>query len=219
LVKAVKAKAQEHLMALKLPLVNGNDFVEAVFMVEFRDFWHSTTSIVDLDFNVQVKIPSIFFKKKNFIFFFCFCKVFNSNLKAILSDLTKEGDKRVELFMEYFNKTYIKHKYFRPRRWLHLGRKENQLYDATNNLQEGKNHGFKTEGHFNLSYVDACKKMKVNLDRDLSEYSNLLSNHSYNYSYERSLNIKTKRLEENERQLLNHREKCGEKLKFYKTSK
>jgi len=218
LVKAVKAKAQEHLMALKLPLVNGNDFVEAVFMVEFRDFWHSTTSIVDLDFNVQVKIPSIFFKK-NFHLFFCFCKVFNNNLKAILSDLTKEGDKRVELFMEYFNKTYIKHKYFRPRRWLHLGRKENQLYDATNNLQEGKNQGFKTEGHVNLSYVDACKKMKVNLDRDLSEYSNLLSNHSYNYSYERSLNIKTKRLEENERQLLNHREKYGEKLTFYKTSK
>ncbi len=66
-------------------------------------------------------------------------------------------------------------------------------------------HCFKLEGHVHLSLVNACKKMKNNLERFNNEYHNLLPNHNYNYSFQRSFDLKEKSLRWKEQQLQKHR--------------
>lgn len=139
-------------------------------------------------------------------------------MKAILQKV-RGGEEKVDSFISYFTKTYVNHKHFRPTRWLHLGRKRNPFHDATNNVQEGKNHGFKLEGHVNLSFVNVCEKMKASLDMELQEYSHLSKSHSYAFSKDKSINEKTSRLNEKDSQLLLHRHLFNGKLKFYKSSK
>lgn len=54
LYRAVKDKAMELFQGIDLENCTSRDFVEAVVMIEFRDFWLSTTSLLDLDHNLQV---------------------------------------------------------------------------------------------------------------------------------------------------------------------
>ena len=52
--RAVMNKAMEFFQGIELDNSTGKDFVQAVIMVELRDFWLSTTSLLDLDHNLQV---------------------------------------------------------------------------------------------------------------------------------------------------------------------
>ena len=72
-------------------------------------------------------------------------------------------------------------------------------------MEEGKNHGFKLEGHVSLSVVDVCDKIKTSLFIEFQEYSHLIKSHSYSHSVDESINEKATRLEEKKQQLLLHR--------------
>ncbi len=117
-------------------------------------------------------------------------------MEAILEN-SPSGADMVETFMKYFNKTYLNHVHLTPKRWLHIGYKENIYYDATNNLQESLNHVHKmTEDMVSsLSFTSACKKMKEALERNLFEFNHLEINHDYKYSYDKSFSLKEKRVE------------------------
>ncbi len=53
MVNAIKRKAETVFQEIETDLT-AKDFVEAVVLVEFRDFWFSTNSLLNLDFNIKV---------------------------------------------------------------------------------------------------------------------------------------------------------------------
>ena len=52
--ESVGNKGMEVFQGIDLEHCTGKDFVQAVLMVEFHDLWLSTTSLLDLEHNLQV---------------------------------------------------------------------------------------------------------------------------------------------------------------------
>jgi len=91
-------------------------FYFKILNVEFTKFWFATTSLLDLEHNIDV---------------------FEYNLEQMFDS------SKVEEFMNYFKKQYLNRKGINPEDWLHIGLKMFFYYDATNITSESLNNVLK----------------------------------------------------------------------------
>lgn len=128
----------------------------AVFVTaEFDIFWHGTTTMENLDFNL------ICFRYNLLLYF---------------------EAKKVDIFMEYFYKQFVHKRGISTYNWLHIGDKEKPFYDATNNTSETLNKVLKQFKRLPLDTWETVKVLNNSLDKYLEFYHNYDVKHNYKYS-------------------------------------
>lgn len=103
--------------------------------------------------------------------------------------------------MKYFNKIYVNHTNFFPFRWLHLKSKLDLFTDPTNNTSETLNHVFKLSKSKNISFEELVRKIKTSIDYYFDIYENLEKYHNYQYTLERFIKDKLKRVYSNTKKI------------------
>ena len=94
--------------------------------------------------------------------------------------------------MAYFRETYVDCKHFVPIRWLHIGLKESQFHDPTNNTSESLNKVLKMNSKNNLSFEHAVRKIHRSILYYKSQFLTISQTHKQKFSFEYFLKRKFK---------------------------